>query len=123
MMKEAETFGLRYGVVFSRKEDGKRSFLTVSCDDREFTDSEIAMISEKFSVWAETVTNRRELTDGELDVLRCLKDGLGQSAVSEQLRISESTVKQRAQKACVKLGAQNRTQAVAIAVARNYFDV
>lgn len=122
MMKEAATFGLRYGVVFSCKYDGKRSFLTVSRGDREFSDTEILLIGEKFSVWAEIVVTRRELTDGELDVLRGLKDGLGQSAIAKLLGISESTVKQRAQKACVKLGAQNRTQAVAIAVARNYFD-
>ncbi len=123
MMVEAEAFGLKYGAVFSRKSKHKRSFLTVSRQDREFTDLELEMIGEKFRVWVDIVIGRKELTDRELDVLRGLKDGLGQSAIAQELGISESTVKQRAQKACVKLGAQNRTQAVAIAVARNYFDV
>ena len=40
--------------------------------------------------------------------------------VVEKLGIAEATVTQRAQKACAKLGAKTRTQAVAIAVARNY---
>lgn len=122
MMTEAKAFDLNYGAVFSRKSESKRSFLTISRNDREFTDTEIEIIGEKFSVWVDIVIGRKELTDAELDVLRGLKDGLGQSAIATQLGIAESTVKQRAQKACGKLGAKTRTQAVAIAVARNYFD-
>ena len=60
------------------------------------------------------------VTPAELDVLRCFRDGLGQIETATQLAIAESTVKQRAVKACGKLGAKSRTQAVAIAVARNY---
>ena len=64
----------------------------------------------------------RHASSHELDVLGGLKDGLGQFEISQHLGISESTVKQRALKACTKLGAKSRTQAVAIAVARNYFE-
>ena len=69
---------------------------------------------------ADLVLNRAALTPAELDVLRCFRDGLGQIETATQLGIAESTVKQRALKACGKLGAKSRTQAVAIAVARNY---
>ena len=122
-MAEARKFDLNYGAVFSRKSEHKRSFLTISRPDREFSDTEIEIIGEKFDVWVDIVIGRKELTEAELDVLRGLKDGLGQAAIAARLGISESTVKQRALKACSKLGAQTRTQAVAIAVARNYFDI
>ena len=122
MMEEAKAYDLNYGVVFSRKSDFKRSFLTIARADREFTNTEIEIIGEKFSVWVDIVIGKKDLTDAELEVLRGLKDGLGQSAIAARLGIAESTVKQRAIKACNKLGAKTRTQAVAIAVARNYFD-
>jgi LuxR family transcriptional regulator len=65
---------------------------------------------------------RASLTDAELAVLRAFRDGLGQKETADALGIAESTVKQRAIRACSKLGAHTRTQAVAIAVQRNYFD-
>lgn len=111
-------FKLNYGAVFSRKCNFKRSFLTISRPDRELTDTEMEIIGEKFDVWVDMIVGNTELTDGELDVLRGLKDGLGRSAIADQLGISESAVKQRAQKACVKLGAKTRTQAVAVCVPR-----
>lgn len=120
VMQAARGFGLNYGVAISRKVAGKRSFLSLSHPDREFTDEEIGRCTAKFHLWTELVLNRAALTAGELDVLRCFRDGLGQSEVAAQLGIAESTVKQRAMKACAKLSAKTRTQAVAIAVARNY---
>lgn len=120
VMNAARSFRLNYGVAISRKVAGKRSFLTLSHPDREFTDDEISMAQARFTLWTDLVTNRAALTAGELEVLRCFRDGLGQSDTADNLGIAESTVKQRALKACSKLGAKTRTQAVAIAVARNY---
>lgn len=120
VMPEARKFGLNYGVAISRKVARKRSFLTISRPDREFRDDEILTTQAKFSLWNDLVVNRASLTDGEIDVLRCFRDGLGQAETAETLGISESTVKQRAVKACAKLNAKTRTQAVALAVARNY---
>lgn len=120
VMRAAKRYRLNYGVAISRKVGGKRSFLTLSHPDREFTDEEIGRCAAKFEAWTELVLNRVNLTAGEIDVLRCFRDGLGQFETAERLAIAESTVKQRAVKACGKLGAKTRTQAVAIAVARNY---
>ncbi|MCO6361332.1 LuxR family transcriptional regulator [Paracoccus sp. 08] len=120
VMQAARRFRLNYGVAISRKVAGKRSFLTLSHPDREFSDDEIARCRAKFNLWTDLVLNRAALTPAELDVLRCFRDGLGQIETATQLSIAESTVKQRAIKACGKLGAKSRTQAVAIAVARNY---
>ena len=122
VLTEARKFDLNYGAVFSRKSNYKRSFLTLSRPDREFSDTEMEVIGEKFDAWVDMVVGRIQLTDGELDVLRGLKDGLGQSEIAEVLGLSESAVKQRCIKACTKLQAKTRAQAVAIAVARNYFD-
>lgn len=119
-MHAAQQFKLNYGVAISRKTDLKRSFLTLSHPSREFTDAEIIEVSTKFNGWTDLVLNRASLTSGELDVLACLRDGLGQKEMADRLNISEATVKQRAQKACAKLGAKTRAQATAIAVARNY---
>lgn len=119
-MHAAQQFGLNYGVAISRKTDLKRSFLTLAHPSKELTDEQIIKVVTKFNTWTDLVLNRASLTAGELDVLAGLRDGLGQRAVAERLGIAEATVTQRAQKACSKLGAKSRTQAVAIAVARNY---
>lgn len=122
ILKRAEKFDLRYGAVFSKKTSRKRSFLTVSRADRELTDIEMETLKVKFEIWVDLVTGRASLTKGELDVLRLMRDGEGQREIADFLGISESTVKQRAQKAVSKLGAKNRTHAVALAVTRNFFD-
>lgn len=119
-MHAAKQFHLNYGVAISSKTDLKRSFLTLSHPTREFTDAEIVSVATKFENWTNLILNRASLSIGEIEVLSCLRDGLGQHAIAERLGIAEATVKQRAQKACSKLGAKTRTQAVAIAVSRNY---
>ena len=68
------------------------------------------------------VTGAPQLTEGEIAVLRGLRDGLERRDIADQLGISESGVKQRLAKACTKLRANTPTQAVAIAVARNYLN-
>lgn len=120
VLKEARQYGLFYGVVLAQKVNKKRSFLTLSRPDREFRDEEIAAVEAKFKVWSDLVLVRATLTSKEIDVLRCLRDGLEYSEVAAILGISEATVKQRAAKASLKLGAKNRIQAVAIAVSRKY---
>ena len=120
VMKHARRYKLNYGIAISRKVAGKRSFLTLAHPDREFTDQEMAMAQTKFTLWTDLVLNRAALTPAELEVLRCFRDGLGQAETANLLNISESAVKQRAIKACHKMGAKTRTQAVALAVARNY---
>lgn len=119
-MHAAQQFDLNFGVAISRKTDLKRSFLTLAHPSSEFSDAQIIEVVTKFNTWTDLVLNRASLTAGELDVLACMRDGLGQRATAEKLGIAEATVTQRAQKASAKLGAKTRTQAVAIAVARNY---
>lgn len=122
VMVRAKAYDLNYGLVISRKSGMNRSFLTLSRPDREYTDTEIQVVAAKLEGWVEMVAAIPTLTAGELAVLRGLRDGLGQSQIAGLLRISESAVKQRCLKACSKLNAKTRTQAVGIAVARRYLD-
>ncbi len=118
----AGEYGLRFGAMFSRKSSGRRSFLSVTRPDRELTDSEIEVLHTLFKTWVEIVMDKATLSDGELSVLRCFRDGMAQRETAELLNLSESAVKARAIKAQGKLDAKTRTQAVAIAMSRGYFD-
>ena len=63
------------------------------------------------------------LTPRELDVLRHVANGNRNRDIAEQLFISEETVKVHVKHVMEKLGAADRTQAVAIAVRRGIFQV
>lgn len=56
------------------------------------------------------------LTERELAVLRLLAEGLQHEAIGERLGIGAETVRTHLRKACVRLGAATRTQAVASAL-------
>ncbi len=60
------------------------------------------------------------LTKRERDVLRLVAGGETSKAISQDLGIAEPTVKWHVAKALKKLGAQSRSEAVAIALERGY---
>jgi len=57
-----------------------------------------------------------QLTPGERDVLRLLAEGLANDDIAERLHISAETVRKYIRKAMVKLDADTRTHAVAVAL-------
>ena len=120
VMKEARKCGLNYGAAFSRKLLNKRSFLTISRPDREYTDEELIHIGDKFDHLVSYVVGQCGLTSKELDALRGLRDGLSYKQIAVELDISVPTVKSRAERAKGKLGAKTTTQAVAMASTRNF---
>jgi DNA-binding NarL/FixJ family response regulator len=61
---------------------------------------------------------RTSLTSRERDVLRFVADGLSNKQIARRLEITERTVKYHVNSAMTKLGADNRAQAVAVAVRR-----
>jgi LuxR family quorum sensing-dependent transcriptional regulator len=58
------------------------------------------------------------LTGREREVLSLLADGLGLDEIAERLGIGAETARTHARKAGERLGAANRTHAVAIAIRR-----
>jgi DNA-binding CsgD family transcriptional regulator len=62
---------------------------------------------------------RHHLSPREIEVLSCICNGQTTEAVASALGISKRTVEDHLRHACVKLGASNRTHAVAIAVKRS----
>ena len=63
------------------------------------------------------------LTPRELEVLHVLAEGLPNKAIAQRLGISDQTVKFHLASICGKLGAQNRTDAVRIAIQRGLIAV
>jgi DNA-binding NarL/FixJ family response regulator len=62
------------------------------------------------------------LTLRELSVLRLVADGKGNRAIAQALNVSEDTIKSRMKNILAKLGAEDRTHAVTIAVRRGFID-
>lgn len=63
-----------------------------------------------------------KLTEREREILRWVRDGKSNQAISNELGISALTVKNHVQKILRKLGAANRAQAVAKALMMNVFN-
>jgi transcriptional regulator EpsA len=61
------------------------------------------------------------ITDREREILRWVREGKSNQAISDELGISALTVKNHVQKILRKLGAANRAQAVAKAMSMNLF--
>jgi DNA-binding NarL/FixJ family response regulator len=63
-------------------------------------------------------TEAKELTQRETEVLALLADGLSHQQIGQELSISAETVRTHVRKACERLDARTRTQAVATALRR-----
>jgi DNA-binding CsgD family transcriptional regulator len=66
--------------------------------------------------------NKIKLTPRELEILKWLSDGKSNWDISVILKRSQRVIKWHAQNFMEKLGAQNRTHAVAIALRRGLFE-
>src|SRR3984885_5471203 len=64
-----------------------------------------------------------ELSDREVGVLKLIGAGMSNKIISAQLSLSETTVKTHVQHILIKLGANDRTHAVTIAIKRGYLDL
>ena len=64
-----------------------------------------------------------DLTPREVDILRRVACGLGNKEVAELLDISQATVKNHVASIIAKLGAQDRTHAVTLALERNIIEL
>jgi len=62
------------------------------------------------------------LSDREIEVLRRVATGNSNKIIAEQLTVSEATVKEHMKSIFSKLGANDRTHAVTIAMKRGFLD-
>jgi DNA-binding NarL/FixJ family response regulator len=105
-------------------EAGARGYLLKSMPPRELLDVIRQVHAGKKRVPAEVASHLAEhlsdesLTAREIDVLRLIAAGNRNRDIAERLFISEETVKVHVKHIMEKLGATDRTQAVAIAVRR-----
>jgi DNA-binding NarL/FixJ family response regulator len=105
-------------------EAGARGYMLKSTPPRELVEVIRQVHAGKKRVPAEVASHLAEhlmdeaLTSREIDVLRHIAGGNRNRDIAEQLCISEETVKVHVKHIMEKLGASDRTQAVAIAVRR-----
>ena len=64
-----------------------------------------------------------DLTEREVSVLKLVAKGLSNRQIAEKLNVSEATAKSDVASVLGKLGAQDRTHAVTMALARNIIDL
>ena len=64
-----------------------------------------------------------ELTEREVDVLRLIAGGNANKEIATQLAIAEETVKRHVTNILAKLGANDRTHAVTLALKRGIFEL
>lgn len=80
-------------------------------------------ISPEIAAQVVAHTGEELLTPRELDVLRLIADGNANKEIAAQLSVSEETVKSRVKNILDKLGANDRTHAVTIAVKRGIVEL
>jgi DNA-binding NarL/FixJ family response regulator len=64
-----------------------------------------------------------ELSDREIEVLKLIAAGTSNKIIATQLSLAETTVKTHVQNILLKLGANDRTHAVTIALKRGYIEL
>ncbi|MEX5730123.1 LuxR family transcriptional regulator [Rhodovulum iodosum] len=118
IFKEAAEFGLRFGVTISCGPIRSRTIASVARADREFTDAEIAEIETLVKRLHDMTEPPQELTQAQIEALKCIADGDRHAAAAAKLGISESALKARLTSARQRLMA--RTTAEAIQRAKDY---
>ena len=118
VIAQAQSFGLRYGVVvsvFDGNAEGQRSFGSFARGDREFTRLETQVLQTYVSRRHFEMAPPKNLTMAELEALGMVRDGKRLKEVAHELGVSEGAVKQRLKNAKLKLGAKTGSQAAAMA--------
>lgn len=118
VLKQAQTFGLRYGVaiaVYDGNEQGQRSYGYFARPDREFDELEISSLRAFLVRRHAEMAPPTNLTKAEVDALKLVKEGMRLKEVAHTLGVSEGAIKQRIRNAKAKLNANTSSQAATIA--------
>ncbi len=112
IMKEAASYGLKYGVQVSCGPISSRTISAVARSDREFTDAErdkVWRIVERMHDMTEPPEN---LTQAQVEALRLVAAGDRHAAAAAKLGISESALKARLTSARQRLMARTTAEAI-----------
>jgi LuxR family transcriptional regulator len=118
LFKEAERFGLKYGITVALGPIRSRTIASFARADREYEDSEISEIFVIVERLHDMTEPPDELTKAQVEALRCIAGGDRHAAAAAKLGISESALKARVTSARIRLMA--RTTAEAIQRAKDY---
>lgn len=118
ILRDAATFGLKYGLAVSCGPINSRTITGFAHDRREFTDDEIETISALVRRLHDLTEPPASLTKAQQEALRCIAEGDRHAAAAAKLGITESAFKARLISARERLMA--RTTAEALQRARDY---
>jgi DNA-binding NarL/FixJ family response regulator len=119
----------RDGLARRALKEGARGFLLKSTMRRELLDAIRAVDQGQFRIDPEVggqiaeLMDRDDLTSRELQVLDLIGRGLSNKLVAARLEIREDTVKGFVKGIFAKLGVQDRTEAVTVALRRGLLDI
>jgi DNA-binding NarL/FixJ family response regulator len=108
---------------------GVRGYLLKSAPLEEIVEAIRKVHSGRKHLPSEVAENLAEhfgddsLTEREVEVLKCIAEGDRNRDIGERLSISEETVKVHIKRIMYKLGAKDRTQAVAIGIRRGVIHI
>lgn len=112
VIKQAAGHGLHYGATASCGPISSRSIISIGRGDREFSDEELTRFSALAQRLHEVNTPPSELTQAQVEALKCIANGDRHSAAAAKLGISESALKARLKSARIRLEARTTSEAV-----------
>jgi LuxR family transcriptional regulator, quorum-sensing system regulator SdiA len=118
VIKKAAAYGLKFGAVSSYGPITSRSIVGISRGDREFDDEELLRLTDITARLHIEAKPPSELTQAQVEALRCISNGDRHAAAAAKLGISESALKARLKSARIRLEA--RTTSEALRKAREY---
>lgn len=118
VLRQAASYGLKYGVAVSTGATASRTLGGFARDDREFTDDEISQIVALVDTLHEKAIPPEHLTTAQRMALRLIAKGSRHAEAAALLGISESALKARLKSARERLFV--RTTAEAIQRAQEY---
>ncbi|WP_417272925.1 autoinducer binding domain-containing protein [Celeribacter halophilus] len=114
--REAADFGLNFGVAVSCGAIHSRSIVGCARSDREFADQEIDKIATVVRTLHQISEPKADLTQAQIQALRCIAGGDRHAAAAAKLGISESALKARLVSARERLMARTTSEAIQKAI-------
>jgi len=112
VIKQAASHGLKFGATSACGPISSRSIISIGRGDREFTDEELVRFKALAQRLHDANTPPSDLTQAQVEALKCIASGDRHSAAAAKLGISESALKARLKSARIRLEARTTSEAV-----------